>query len=143
MWYNTLMMWLLRSPFHGIIDKDSMLVTVTGKKSGKAYTTPVNYSREQDMLTVISQRDRTWWRNLRGGRPVKIHLRGQDLSALGTAVEDDAGVTANLTTYLQKNPQLVKYFSVTLDSNGQPKTEEVAQSAKNRVIVQIKLGESA
>jgi hypothetical protein len=42
------MTWLLRSPWHGIITKDFMLVTVMGRKSGKACRTPVNYSHEID-----------------------------------------------------------------------------------------------
>jgi riboflavin biosynthesis pyrimidine reductase len=64
------------------------------------------------------------------------------MSGVGTVIEDDASVTANLAAYLNQNPQIAKYFQVTLDSNGQPKVDEVAQTAKNRVIVQIKLGES-
>jgi len=35
MWYNTLMSWLLRSPFHGLLSKSTLLVTVTGRKSGR------------------------------------------------------------------------------------------------------------
>ena len=142
MWYNDVMAWLLRSPMHGILDSSFMLVTVTGTKSGKAYTIPVNYSREGDTLTIVSLRNRTWWRNLRGGCPATICLQGKTMSGVGTVIEDDASVTANLAAYLNQNPQIAKYFQVTLDSNGQPKVDEVAQTAKNRVIVQIKLGES-
>jgi hypothetical protein len=63
------------------------------------------------------------------------------MPASGTVFEDDTGVTSQLATYLQRNPQLAKYFSVSLDAGGQPKRDEVARAAKNRVIVQIKLGE--
>ncbi len=140
MWYNAIMAGLLRSPLHGLISKNFMLVTVTGKKTGKAYTTPVNYSREGNMLTIVSQRNRTWWRNLRGGRPLTIHLQGQDLSASGIVIEDDAGVTSDLTAYLKKNPPLAKYFQVTLDATGQPQCNDVARAAKNRVVVHIQLG---
>ncbi len=140
MWYNAVMIWLLRSPLHGLISQSFMLVTVTGKKTGKAYTTPVNYSREGNMLTIVSQRNRTWWRNLRGGRPLTIHLQGQDLTASGIVIEDDAGVTSDLTSYLQKNPQVAKYFQVKLDATGQPECDDVARAAKNRVMVRIQLG---
>lgn len=139
MWYNAMMAWLLRSPMHGLISRNFMLVTVTGKKSGKPYTTPVNYSREGNMLTVISNRDRTWWRNLRGGSPLTICLQGRDLAAVGMVIEDDAGVTRDLAAYLQKNPQLAKYFSVSLDANGQLPSQQVAQAASTRVVIQIKI----
>lgn len=140
MWYNSVMAWLLRSPMHGLISKNFMLVTVTGSKSGKVYTTPVNYSREGNTLTVVSLRDRTWWRNLRGDRPVTIRLQGQDVSGIGTVVEEDAGVASDLATYLSQNPQLAKYFSVSLDAHGQPQRNDVAQAACTRVVIHITLG---
>ena len=139
MWYNSVMIWLLRSPLHGFISKSFMLVTVTGYKTGKVYTTPVNYSREGNMLTIVSLRSRTWWRNLRGGRPVTVRLQGQDRSASGTVFEDDAGVTSELAAYLQKNSPLAKYFSVSLDANGQPQSNDVAQAARARVVIQLQL----
>lgn len=91
------------------------------------------------MLTVISNRDRTWWRNLRGGCPLTIHLQGRGFDAVGMVIEDDAGVTRDLADYLQKNPQLAKYFSVSLDTAGQPSSQDVAQAARTRVVVQVRL----
>ena len=75
-----------------------MLVSVAGRKTGRIYTTPVNYIRDGDALTVISRRYRTWWRNLRGGAPVTLRLRGRDLRGTGevTAVGGEA-VAAALT----------------------------------------------
>ena len=55
-----------------MFSKSILLITVTGRKSGKKYTTPVNYLRRGDELTIISLHTRTWWRNLRGGREVTI-----------------------------------------------------------------------
>ena len=42
---NDFMAWVLRSPFHGMLSNGMMLITVTGRKTGKAYTTPVGYYR--------------------------------------------------------------------------------------------------
>ena len=140
MWYNSVIAWLLRSPMHGCISKSFMLVTVTGRISGKVFTTSVNYSREGNTLTVISQRDRSWWRNLRGAKPVTICLQGQNLPGTGTVIEDDAGVTSGLTTYFNKNPQLAKYFRVLLDTNGQPLSKDIALAARTRVVIEIELG---
>ena len=49
---------------------DTRLITVTGRKTGRKYTTPVGYYQEGDTLWVISSRDRTWWRNATGGAQV-------------------------------------------------------------------------
>ena len=77
---NPTMKLLLRSPLHRMASGSTMLITVTGRKTGARYTTPVNYVRDGSTLTVFSWRQRTWWRNLRGGAPVALRLRGPSLS---------------------------------------------------------------
>ena len=77
---------LLRSPLHGLLGAKFMLVTVTGRKTGRTYTTPVNYVRRGDTLTVISRRGRTWWRNLSEPAPVLVRLRGKRGCGMGQVV---------------------------------------------------------
>ena len=57
---NGFMSWVLRSPLHGMLSNGMMLITVTGSKTGKKYTTPVEYFLEDDHLLVMTNRDRTW-----------------------------------------------------------------------------------
>ena len=45
-----------------------MLLTYTGRESGRTYTTPDNYVREGDDLLRVGSREHAWWRNLRGGQ---------------------------------------------------------------------------
>ena len=61
--YNPIVIWLLYSPLHSLMDKSTILVTITGRKSGKKYTIPVSYIRDGDTLLVISQREHTWWKS--------------------------------------------------------------------------------
>lgn len=75
---NPFMKWLLSSPFHGLVSRWYMLMTVTGRKSGKQYCIPVQYVQEQDDLYVITSETYTWWRNLQGSATVTVHLRGID-----------------------------------------------------------------
>ncbi len=56
-WLNKMMMWMLRSPFHGIVSKNIMLITVTGRKSGKKYTLPVSYVRDGDLVLCSTEHD--------------------------------------------------------------------------------------
>jgi deazaflavin-dependent oxidoreductase (nitroreductase family) len=94
MWYNSLITALLRSPLHGLLSGSFMLLTVIGRKTGRAYTTPVNYGRTGDTLTCFSKRDRTWWRNLRERAPVAVLLRGRERRGLGVVVETDEATRA-------------------------------------------------
>ncbi len=103
------------------------------------YTTPVSYVRDGDNITFFSQRNRGWWRNLRGGVQVTVRIRGQDLKAMGESFEDKETVAEGLLGYLQKSPKLAKYFQVTLDSHGQPNLEEVTRAAQDRVMIRVQL----
>lgn len=139
MWYNSLFRCLLLSPMHGLISKDLALVTFTGRKSGKLYDTPVNYVRDGNVLTVVSYRGRTWWRNLRGGASAEVLMQGREIKAQGQVVEDDDGVAAGLLEYLQHVPHVAKYMHVSLDGSASPKRDEVAAAARDRVIVKFLL----
>ncbi len=71
---NSFVSLLLRSPLHGFVSGNTMLVSVTGRKTGRVVTIPVNYVQEGDILWVLSYRERTWWRNLLTGAPVTLRL---------------------------------------------------------------------
>jgi hypothetical protein len=101
---NPAMRLVLRSPLHALASGGIMLVTVTGRRSVRMYTTPVNYVRQGDTITVFSRRGRTWWRNLRGGAPVTLRLRGRDVHGFGeVAATDSEAVAAAMTA---ARPQL-------------------------------------
>ena len=44
---NAGMRFILRSPLHGMVSKTITLISFTGRKSGKAYSTPVSYSQNR------------------------------------------------------------------------------------------------
>ncbi len=137
--YNPFVKWLLRSPLHGVVSKGVMLVTFTGRKSGKQYSTPVNYVREGNLLWTVSFRHRSWWRNLRGGASVMVRLAGQDLKGIGKVIVDRDAVAASLMAYLSRVPQYARYLGVTLNAEGDPNAADIAHAAESRVIVQIQL----
>jgi deazaflavin-dependent oxidoreductase (nitroreductase family) len=70
---------LLRSPLHGLISRRILLITFTGRRSGRVYTTPTEYIQHGDTVTLFTQKSRIWWQNLRGGAPVTLRLRGRDV----------------------------------------------------------------
>ncbi len=142
MWFNPIIQWLLSSPFHSFFSKNLMLVTFTGHKSGKKYTTPVNYLQmtqgEDQFFATISTRERVWWRNLRGNSPIAIRVRGKDYPATAEVIEDVSSVAKNLSAYIQLNPGLGKYFKIRIEANGQPNDEDVANAAIERVFIKTR-----
>jgi deazaflavin-dependent oxidoreductase (nitroreductase family) len=139
MWYNPMMIWLLRSPLHGLISNHVMLLTVTGRKTGKSISTPINYLRDGDTLWVVSWRDRKWWRNLRGGGEVQVLLADKAVQARGQVVEEEKAVAQSLYDYYQKAPKIAKYVQVGLDPSGQPIRADCDCAAQKMVTVRIDL----
>ncbi len=56
-----------------------LLLTTTGRKSGKQYTTPVLYRQENDHLLLVASNGGSgklpnWWLNARSGTPVHVEI---------------------------------------------------------------------
>ena len=88
---NPFMLWLLRSPLHFIMSGRTMLISVTGRKSGKTYTTPVDYRRDGPVVLAITSERYTWWKNLRGGGDARLVIAGEEISGK-VSISEDAGV---------------------------------------------------
>ena len=135
---NRTMKLVLRSPVHGIVSKTVLLITFTGRKSGKTYTTPVSYSQNGDQVYVFTHAD--WWKNLHGGAPVSLRIQGRELQGLAEAVaEDKDAVAAGLATHLRKVPSDARYYGVTFDDHRNPRTEEIEKAAQSVVMIRIRL----
>jgi deazaflavin-dependent oxidoreductase (nitroreductase family) len=136
--FNHTMEFFLRSPLHGVVSKSLLLITFTGRKSGKNYTTPVSYSQDGDQVSVFSHA--AWWKNLRGGAPVTLRIRGRELQGLAEPVaEDKQAVAAGLAEHLRKVPGDARFYGVTVDDQGQPKAEDVEKAVGNVVMIRIQL----
>lgn len=134
---NNAMKFVLRSPVHGMVSKSILLITFTGRKSGKTYTTPVSYSQDCDQIYIFTHAN--WWKNLRDGAPVTLCLQGQEISARAEAVVEDKGaIAAGLTAHLRKVPSDAKYYAVTLDDHGDPNPEEVEQAVQTVVMIRFR-----
>jgi len=137
---NDFMAWVLRSPFHGMLSGGMMLMTVTGRKTGKKYTTPVGYYVEGEHLWVITSRERTWWKNLRGGATVDLLLKRKPVQGMADVELDEKSVAARMNEYLHHVPQAARPMGIRVE-NSKPNAEDVARTAKDRLFVRIKLAE--
>lgn len=137
---NDFVAWVLRSPLHGLLSNGMMLITVTGRKTGKKYTTPVGYYREGDTLWVITSRDRTWWKNLQGGAEVGLLLKRKSLTVHAEVELEEKAVAARIPDYLRRVPQAAKPMGIRME-DGQPNAEDIARTAKDRLFVKIGLAQ--
>jgi deazaflavin-dependent oxidoreductase (nitroreductase family) len=135
---NNAMKFVLRSPVHGMVSKFTTLITFTGRKSGKTYTTPVSYSQDNDQVYIFTHAN--WWKNLCGDAPVTLCLHGQEHKGWAEPIaKDKAAIAAGLAAHLRKVPSDAKYYSVTFDEGGNPRAEEVEQAVQTVVMIRIQL----
>lgn len=138
---NQFMKLTLRSPLHGLLSKYILLISFKGRKSGKTYTTPVSYGLDGQMVTIFTHAN--WWKNLRGGAPVQLQLRGRAVT--GTAdvvVEDKDAIIAALSDHLRRSPFDARYYDVTMDENGSPNQAEVTRAVETVVLIRVALAEN-
>jgi len=72
---NALATTILRSRWHAIRSNSLLLLTFTGRKSGRKYTTPLRYKQDGDTLLVTVLYP--WWKNLVVETQVSVLLRGE------------------------------------------------------------------
>ena len=83
---NPIMRAVLRLPTHRLVDAHLLLLTFTGRRSGRTYRLPVGYHWVDGRLCVLTN---SGWRvNFRGGRPVVVRHRGEVHRGTATLEEE-------------------------------------------------------
>lgn len=138
LWLNSVMKFVLRTPLHGIVSNKIMLLTFTGRKSGKVYTIPVSYTQQGNSVMMFT--NHIWWKNLVDNAPVTLLLRGRQHKATAVLNTDDVEQIAPvLFEHLRDKPTDAPIHNVTYDDTGEPVAEEVRRAAGNVRMVQFKL----
>jgi deazaflavin-dependent oxidoreductase (nitroreductase family) len=119
-----------------------LLITYRGKKSGKAYTLPVNYVQVGKTIYIIPgmPEQKTWWRNLRGGADVTLLLNGKSVRGLATVLEGEVEAAfAALSHYLERFPPSAKLHGVRLEADGALNPDDLSRAAQTTIVVQVTL----
>jgi deazaflavin-dependent oxidoreductase (nitroreductase family) len=131
---------ILHSPFHRFLSKSVLLLTITGRRSGRRYTTPVGYTREGDTVTVFSS-GHTWCTNLRGGAAVAVWLGGRGRTGRAELIEDRARVLDEVWRYLTRfGPRDGgQRIGIGLDERHPPSPEQLASALEGHVVIRLTL----
>ena len=98
----------LSLPFPTPLSRNLMLVSYTGRKTGRSYRQPLSYARDgEDLLTPGGGR---WTLNMEGGRPVRIRLRGRTLPARPELVREPGEVERLLDVIVAGNPSAARFI---------------------------------
>ena len=107
---NVPMRAVLSLPFATPLSGNLMLISYTGRKSGKAYRQPVSYVRDGNVL--LTPGGGRWTLNLADGRPARIRLRGRDAPARPELVTDPAELERLLGVIAEKNPRAARFIPI-------------------------------
>ncbi|MFD0663339.1 hypothetical protein [Thermocatellispora tengchongensis] len=93
--FNSWMVALRSSPRWGrLVSRHLTVITYTGRRSGRTFSTPVAYQREGDIVRIpVALPDvKKWWRNFTGaGGPISLELGGAHHAGHAVARRDDRG----------------------------------------------------
>ncbi len=81
------------------------IITYTGRRSGRTFSTPVAYKRDGNKLTIGVQMPdaKNWWRNFLDGGPITVQLDGVDHTGHAISHRDDRG-RVTVTVQLSEVP---------------------------------------
>lgn len=107
---------LLGLPFPTPLSRRLMLISFTGRKTGKAYRQPVSYVQQDD--TLLSPGGGKWKWNLRDGQPVRIRLRGREVLARPELVKDPDEIERLLAAMTAANPTVSAFVGIPKGPDG-------------------------
>jgi hypothetical protein len=113
---NVPMRFVLGLPVATPLGGSLMLAFIVGRKTGKVYRQPISYIRDGDVL--LTPGGGRWKLNLRSDVPVRIRLRGRDITATPELVSDVDEVDKLLTTMAAANPRSAAFIGIARDQDG-------------------------
>jgi len=138
---NPVMRGLLRSPLHGITSHNIGIVHFTGRKTGRQLSTPLSYTRDGNLVRLLSNRTTRWWVNFRGdGVRVEMEIARQRHPGTATLLEGDSDVLREgVRRFIKALPRDAKVYGLKLNAKGDITEESLAAIAPELVLVQIAL----
>ncbi|MBA3869204.1 MAG: nitroreductase family deazaflavin-dependent oxidoreductase [Anaerolineae bacterium] len=137
---NQLMFILLRLPVvHRVISKAILLISFTGQKSGKRYSTPVGYLQEGNNVIILTKRFRQWWHNFEQPAPVEMRIKGRDYQGQATALTDVETMIPLIVLIVQVHRPEAEIYGIKLLDNGKPDINSVQEIAPKLVVIQVEM----
>jgi deazaflavin-dependent oxidoreductase (nitroreductase family) len=138
--FNPVFDWILRSPFHWIFSPGVLLLTVTGRRSGRRYTIPVGYQRDGDLIVILVSEApaKQWWRNFREPAPVEMLLRGRTVPGEAVLVAPgSAEFRARAEATFRRIPFLGSQFGIRYDRTGGLSEDQIRHLIATAAIVRV------
>lgn len=137
---NPLMKLILNSPLHGGVSRRLMVLSFTGRKTGKRYSTPVGYVRQKNTIYVFTHSP--WRTNFQKPAAVTMRIQGKVVSGIASLVNDPAKVKEIIgvltTAHGEEMARRMGFWVENLDIVG---SAEVMQATQGTYFIEIQVGD--
>ena len=111
-----LQVFLLRRNWMGSMGDELMVITVTGRKSGRSYSTPIGFVRDGAGYVAVS-RGSQWVRNATAASAVTLEIKGRSIKARATQITDPDEQLRIVELYReQRRKNFTTYLGVAIDA---------------------------
>lgn len=115
-----------------------LLLTFTGRKSGKQFTTPVGYHLDGDDVMLFTHSP--WWKNMEGGTTVTLRLQGRTQSGFAQATANQDEVIDYVRRFVaQYGVKDAGRLAITFGDVTNPTDEDFRLATRGLRMIRIKL----
>lgn len=113
---NSFMKWALTTPgIQKMVGQGVALLSFKGHRTGKPYTIPVSYDRKDNVVMIVTKRQRRWWHNFEIPTEVELRLAGETYRGTATIETKDTEALEIMTEYLARRPIDAKAYGLHRD----------------------------
>jgi hypothetical protein len=131
---------LLSSPFHWLLSPGLMLVTVTGRRSGRRYTIPVSYQEANGSIVILvaEARSKQWWRNYRTPGPIEMRVRGKTVHGTAEVLASGSAEFKRCAEACFRRARFVsRIFGIEFDTRTGLSAAQVKQLGEHAAVVKV------
>jgi deazaflavin-dependent oxidoreductase (nitroreductase family) len=127
---------LLRHNLLGGFGKELMVITTTGRKSGKRFSTPIGYLQDGETILALSIGGASnWFRNVVQNHQAMLEVKGRFIQVHGVPVIDPAERQQIFELYRRERARSFKLlFGVPVNAS----PEEMGQALESRQFVRFR-----
>jgi deazaflavin-dependent oxidoreductase (nitroreductase family) len=141
-YFNPVTRFVLATPLHALMSRRLMLLSFTGRKTGRSYITPVSYVREGSSLLVPG--GGAWWKNLGNGRPARVRLRGVWTPVTPELVSEPVALAEVMRRMLAANSAIAMFTGITPGPDGRPDADALERERQRGfIVVRLQLVETS
>lgn len=129
------MTFLLRRGWMGPASDILMVITTTGRKTGKKHSIPIGYMRDgDDFIALTSRNASNWYRNILANGEAALEIKKEKFDVQGIPVTDEAERQRIFGLYRQKT----KYFKSNFGIEVESPESELQEALAKRIFIRFK-----